>query len=495
MAIYVGIDLGTSNTILAMMTDDGVRPLEPFGYANLPSCLIVTQDGQIQVGNKAKNRRSRFSDRYIANSKPHMPNKKTWTIDGVTYTPKDAAREVLKAAVTAIREETGIGDDEEIRAVITVPACFSSLACTATQEAAVEAGLTCLKLQMEPVAAAMAYSGQLHNARNVLVIDTGGGTFDLALVHVDSRKLLDGGANCFQFDRSNDVGGDANLGGNDFDKVILEKFLLPNLMGTSDGNPQNVSNRDQLLEDMATNVKEYLQGISITECHKAYTFPDGTRIDITVTEEEYINACGELLSRMSFALNDLMSRTTDGVDKILMVGGMANDPCIRKLVSDMYPDIPAEVPEQYMNMIAAGAAVEAWDISNGGLGFRNAITYTALGIAVDAEDGTDTPIFSAIINRGESISPNAPLVATPRRYSNSYDNATSLSIVILESTGSTKLADCTIHGNYIVRVPPKPKHENHIRVEMSLDVSRVLTVQCFDNDTNEQLMHEVVQLI
>lgn len=487
MAIYAGIDLGTSNTIIALRDDYGVTPMEPFGYPNLPSCMIV-EGNNIMVGHTAKNRRSQKAERYISNTKPHMPNGKKWTIDGVEYTPKDVAREILKAAVEAIRQETG--SDEEIKAVITVPACYTSLACAATKEAAAEAGLTCLGLELEPVAAAIGYGQQPVNVRNVLIVDIGGGTFDLSIVQVSHNN-----SNPFSFDRNNGIEGDTNLGGNDFDRAILEQFLLPNLRGESSGNQLAVTRRNQQLEDMATNIKEYLQGIGITQCRKTDKFPDNTSIDVVVTMDNYMNACSHLLFRMSEKLEALKARANVPIDRVLLVGGMANDPLVRKLVAEVFPGITIDISDQFMNVIAAGAAEAAWYMENNdGIRIIAPVTYTAIGVAVDVPENPVEQMFSQIIPRGITISQEEEAPPYSQRYSNMHDNDTEIVIRILESTGSTKCSDCAIHGEYIVPIQPKPAHKNCIRVDMSLDINRELKVTCIDEDTNKQLLYEVVRL-
>lgn len=262
MPLYAGIDLGTTNSVVCLMTETGVVPVEVDGEETYPSALLV-ENGAFRVGRAAKNMRLLKSDRCIVNAKTAMPDGKQWVIDGRTYTPADAAREVLRKAVQAIREASG--SQQEIRAVVTVPACFSSAACAATRQAAEEAGLTLLRLLPEPDAAAFAYAADSGETGNILVVDTGGGTFDLALV----SPKEDGSMNCIA------VGGDNRLGGNDFDRVILEQFLLPNVVGEADGDPEHAAMARQELEDIAAAIKEELQGFGVSRASRSLGLADG----------------------------------------------------------------------------------------------------------------------------------------------------------------------------------------------------------------------------
>ena len=468
--VYCGIDLGTTNALVTCFSEAGAEPLLLDGSLFLPSCVYVGQE-RTEVGESAKNHGRLDCDRLIASSKRYMPDRKIWTIDGVDWTPQMAAKEILKKIAAYIREEKQQDDSdipEEIFAVITVPACWPSAACRATKQAAQEAGIHCIGLLPEPVAAAQAYASYYGTDERLLIVDVGGGTFDLAIVDSTSELMC-----------QRDVGGDPQLGGDDFDKAIAENILRPALSDPSGRRP------DELL-DIARIAKYQLQEAESAAIERRLS--NNSILNIRISRDQYIDVCGGLHGRMAIALENLIRGREDQFSKVVVVGGMGKDPNVLELLRS-YPEFKDKFSgpqENYMSMVSAGAALHCWNLKNRNAHVVNFVTYTAIGIATDNNDGKGT-VFTSIIPKGTSVPLNGNIKKT-MRFSNSKPELGYVTLNVYESGGGGEdLGDCIPYGSYTVPMRSVSGNGNDFLVSMELNADRVLTVYDGENNFRERI--------
>ena len=210
--IQIGIDLGTTNTLVYGKANGKIKPVKINGSVTIPSVLYVEEDGTEIVGKKAKQKEYLDPDNGIHSSKTYMGTDKKWTIRGKEYTPTDVATLILSNVHEEVRKKYNLSDDDIVQAVITIPAYFSSNQSDETKKAGERAGFEVLRIITEPVAAA--YNINPSDNGLICVIDLGGGTFDVSVVDKQKDKFTVLG-----------LTGDKRLGGDDFDKKLEEYFL------------------------------------------------------------------------------------------------------------------------------------------------------------------------------------------------------------------------------------------------------------------------------
>ena len=393
MKYSVGIDLGTTNSACCTMKN-GKFEMIKLSRRNeiLPSVLMYTIDGGIKVGEDAKKRANMNPNNYIKSSKTFMGDNKIWNIDDESFSPTIVASELLKSINKSAK--TFFKTEETISAVITVPAYFTSKQREETKKAGEMAGFKVEGIITEPVAAALAYGYEEDKDQTILVVDLGGGTFDVTILKIDNNKY-----------NTLAIEGDSKLGGDNFDQVILNIFLkkIRTEFGIDLSRFENLGldkltyNKSlQILNEKAEEAKILLSQSEYVDISIPNFIP-GKSLECSITREEFKSHSFVLLSKIRRTINNAIIDAdidADDIDKVILVGGSSNIPFIREIVREILDKEP------YSNMdlskiVAMGAALKA-NINETGITDIEDITAHSLGIKVIGNK------FSVIIPKGTS---------------------------------------------------------------------------------------------
>ncbi|MFC4812531.1 Hsp70 family protein [Paenibacillus sp. GCM10023250] len=458
MAI-IGIDLGTTNSLVSYWTDHGPNVIpNAFGHRLTPSVVSLDEHGEFLVGQPALERQIMHPDASVSVFKRYMGTKKTFALDRREFLPEELSSLIIKSLKADAEHALGFPVHE---AVISVPAYFSNLQREATKRAGELAGLRVERLISEPTAAALAYGLHLRDAdTKFLVFDLGGGTFDVSIL-----ELFD------QIMEVRAVAGDNFLGGEDFTQLLIDMFMK----------------RNQLTAH-ALGQKEYAKLRKQAEAAKRAFASQRTatlnlrledrELSAAIDLEEYELAAKPLLQRLRLpierALSDASLKVKD-LEAILLVGGATRLPFIRSFVSRLFGKL-AYVDVNPDEIVAAGTAVQAGlkerHIRLEEVILTDVCPYT-LGTSVTIKKSQgihENGHFFPIIERNTAI----PVSRSGRFYTTS-DNQSLLSVDILQ--GEARLSKDNIFlGEIRVPVPPRPAGQEAIDVRYTYDVNGLLEV-------------------
>lgn len=380
---YIGIDLGTTNSVACTIEHGRFTYLNFSGKDLLPSAILFDK-GKVTVGNAAKRRAKINADHFIASAKTYMGDlNHTWTIDGRTFNATDVAAEVLQEIFKAARKHFGNNDD--IEAVITVPAQFGFIQRDETRKAGERAGFKIKQILAEPVAAALAYG--FENAKpneKIYVVDLGGGTFDVAMLETNGKNY-----------ETRIVDGDRALGGDNFDQSIVN--LMMSEMRKTIGVDLST------LEHSGLNSNDYAKALQrlYTEAEKvkcALSTSDSEPVDITnlmpygggiydlhmtITRDAFLKEAAPHVRKIENVIRNSFDDSNyepSDVDRVILVGGSANMPFVRDCVQKFFGKEP------YSNMdlsklVAMGAAILVDSEMGNGIELHDLITHS-FGIEV-----------------------------------------------------------------------------------------------------------------
>lgn len=357
----IGIDLGTTNSVACTIQNGKYKYLQ-FHHKELLRSSILYKDGTVTVGEVAKRKAMIYSENYISSSKTYMGDSKVWKIDDRTFTPVDAATEILREIYKEAKRF--FKNDEDIQAVITTPAYFSSSQNEATAEAGKRAGFSVKQILAEPVAAALAYAfDSLQESEKIYVVDLGGGTFDVTLLEVLSRKEY----------RTVFKDGDTNLGGDDFDDVIIDmmKSHIRQDIGI-DLSGQEVSGLSETVYGRA--VQKLAQEAEKVKCSLSeserdfvsivnlFPYMDGNYdFDMEITRAEFLAESSRLIRRIKRIVSHSIEENhvdVNEIDRVILVGGSSNMPFVREFIKDYFNKEPY-ADKDLSKLVAMGAAIRA----------------------------------------------------------------------------------------------------------------------------------------
>ncbi|MCL1470080.1 Hsp70 family protein [Argonema antarcticum] len=389
MTYAVGIDLGTTNSVVSIFRRGVVETIAIDGRSTMPSVVSWRDDGSVLVGQAAKSRLLLDPENTIASAKRFMGDRnKFYRIGGKFLSPLDISSMVLKILVEGTRKALG----EDIRdAVITVPAYFTEAQREDTKRAGEEAGLNVLRLIPEPTAAAIAYGLDKNKDQTIMVYDLGGGTFDVSILLVQGNRF-----------EVKAVGGDSHLGGDDFDRAIVN-WASQTFQEQTGIDLQNDPSREgtiarQRLKEAAENAKIEL---SISD-RATIAIPDclGYPLELEISVSEYNNLIAPLLRRtvdcMKSVLQDALLKPQD-IDRVILVGGSTKNRAVREIVAK-------EIKEPYTSdrvdeVVAHGAAIAAANLSLPDLVPLDVLDVTAHSLGVSMLNKQDELVFKPIIPR------------------------------------------------------------------------------------------------
>lgn len=463
--MIVGIDLGTTNSLIAYFDNEKGATIIPNRLGNrlTPSIVSFDKDGTIYVGETAKERRITHSRQTVEVFKRDMGSTRTWDIYGKEYTPTELSAIVLRTLKEDAEKYLG---EEITEAVISVPAYFNEYQRKATKMAGKMAGLKVERLISEPTAAAIAYGINTNSDNtNIMVFDLGGGTFDVSLLEMDDGIME---VHC--------VAGDNFLGGEDFTEVICKMFLRHNDIDASILSPQtkNHINKQAELCKLALSDK-----LTVTMKCKI----NDEMIEMNITRDEFNEECQELLEKIKKpivrSLRD-SKMTIEDVDRVVMVGGSTRLPIVRsyvaKLVKKM-PDYSMNPDEVVVIGACMQAAMKERNEAVEDLILTDVCPYT-LGTGVINRNGS-SELYSPIIQRNTTVP-----VSRTKVYCTVYDYQQRISIGIYQ--GENRLVDKNLKiDNIVIDVPANKAGRESISVTFTYDVNSLLEVILKSNSTGE----------
>jgi molecular chaperone DnaK len=469
MAKAVGIDLGTTNSVVAVLeAGDAVVIPNSEGARTTPSVVAFSKAGEVLVGEVAKRQAITNPDRTFRSIKSKMGQSwKSDDIDGKRYTPQEiSARTLMKLKRDA---EAYLGDTVT-QAVITVPAYFDDAQRTATKEAGQIAGLEVLRIINEPTAAALAYGlDKGADDETVLVFDLGGGTFDVSVLEI--------GDGVFEVKSTH---GDTHLGGDDWDQRIIDWLVkqFKSAHGVDLGQDRMAAQR---LKEAAEKAKIELSQVQQTQINLPFitATPEGPlHLDETLTRSKFQELTADLLERCRLPFEQAIKDaglSKGQIDHVLLVGGSTRMPAVQDLVSSFTGKEPNKTvnPDE---VVAIGAAVQA-GVLRGDVKDVLLLDVTPLSLGIETKGG----VMTKLIERNTTIPTKRTEVFTTAE-----DMQPSVEIHVLQGEREMAGYNKTLGKFQLVDLPPAPRGVPQIEVTFDIDANGIVHVSAKDRATNKE---------
>ncbi len=470
MKLEVGIDLGTTNTVVSFLKNGSLEQLKFRNKDNLSSTMLFVEQ-KITIGDIAKRKSALYPENYIKSSKTFMgDNSKSWEIEGRTFTPTDVATEILKEIKKNITKYDS--NIDEVEAVITVPAYFKSTQIDETKKAGEAAGFVVKRIITEPVAAAVAYGIDDQIDQVLFIIDIGGGTFDTAILEIKGSNF-----NTLALD------GDPKLGGDDFDNHILEallKFIRKdqgvNLSSyeKSDLGEDEYRKAYQALVNKSEEVKIELSEFESVNIEIANLFT-GYNLSMKLTRDEFNKISSISVDKIKRTISKTMSDngySPEHIDKVVLVGGSANIPVVREFVTELFNKQPYS-DKPLDKLVAMGAAILAHQSETVQIKIKDIISHS-LGIEL-VNNG-----FSPILQKNSSY----PISKT-ETYTTVSNYQPQLDVNVFEGEDEIEVTNNSFYGGFTLSdIEHATAGIPKIEVTFEFDINRILKVTAKDINTN-----------
>ena len=466
MSKVIGIDLGTTNSCVAVM-EGGEAVVIPNAEGNrtTPSVVGFKKDGERLIGETAKRQAITNPNRTIMSIKRHMGTDYKVDIDGTNYTPQQISAMILQKLKSDAEAYLG---QEVKQAVITVPAYFNDSQRQATKDAGKIAGLEVLRIVNEPTAAALAYGLDKDDDQTILVFDLGGGTFDVSIL-----ELGDG---IFEVKATS---GDNNLGGDDFDQKIID-YLVDEFRKEHGVDLSKDNAAVQRLKDAAEKAKKELSSVLTTTISLPFiTVVDGVpqHLEVNLTRAKFEELTADLVERTMGPTRQALSDaglSPSEIDKVVLVGGSTRIPAVQEAVKRLI----GKEPHKGVNpdeVVALGAAIQA-GVLTGDVQDVVLLDVTPLSLGIETAGG----VFTKMIERNTTIPTSKSQIFTTYA-----DNQTSVEIHVLQGERAMAADNKTLGRFVLSDIPPAPRGIPQIEVTFDIDANGIVNVSAVDKGTGK----------
>lgn len=465
MSKVIGIDLGTTNSCVAVM-EGGEAVIIPNAEGNrtTPSVVAFGKDGEIVVGEAAK-RQAITNPNTIQSIKTHMGSSHKVTVDGTDYTPQQISAMILQKLKTDAEAYLG---SKVTQAVITVPAYFNDAQRQATKDAGTIAGLEVLRIVNEPTAAALAYGLDKDESQTILVYDLGGGTFDVSVMEI--------GDGVFEVLATS---GNNKLGGDDFDQKIIDhlvaEFKKENAIDLSQDKMAL-----QRLKDAAEKAKKELSATSTTQISLPFITADASgpkHMEISLTRAKFNELTEDLVEKTLEPTRNAIKDAglaANAIDKVVLVGGSIRIPAVQEAIQKLV----GKEPHKGVNpdeVVSLGAAIQA-GVLTGDVKDVVLLDVTPLSLGIETLGG----VFTKLIERNTTIPTTKSQV-----FSTAADSQTAVDIHVLQGEREMAAYNKTLGRFQLTDIPPAPRGIPQIEVSFDIDTNGIVNVSAKDLGTGK----------
>ena len=469
MGKIIGIDLGTTNSCVAVM--EGGKPVvipNAEGMRTTPSVVAFTKNGERLVGEPAKRQAVTNADRTISSIKRHMGTDYKVSIDGKDYTPQEISAMILQKLKTDAESYLG---EKVTQAVITVPAYFNDAQRQATKDAGKIAGLSVERIINEPTAAALAYGLEDESEQKVMVYDLGGGTFDVSIIDIGDGVIEVLSTN-----------GDTHLGGDDYDDRIT-KWLVDEFKAAEGVDLSQDKMALQRLKEAAEKAKKELSSATTTDINLPFitaTAEGPKHLDMKLSRAKFEELTADLTERTAIPVQNSLrdaGLTASELGKVLLVGGSTRMPVAQEKVKQL----TGKEPSKNLNpdeCVALGAAVQGGKLSGeAGAGDVLLLDVTPLTLSIETLGGVATPL----IKRNTTIPTRASQV-----FSTAADNQTAVDINVVQGEREFARDNKSLGQFRLDGILPAQRGVPQIEVTFDIDANGIVNVSAKDKGTGKE---------